>query len=116
MVDNRPSQESGHDFRRETSLDEERDRLTVDLQVRVKRLDKQARIFIPLIALWLITTMPVWSKSLPRFLLLLSSPFVFLPVGFCIIHIVLAWRGVERAKNRIRDWERLTQESRQFER
>jgi hypothetical protein len=84
----------------------ERDRLALDLQDRVAKLNDQARIFIPLIALCLIFAIPIWSKSLTRFLILLLSPFVLLPVGFCIIHLALAWRGILKARTRIRDWER----------
>ena len=84
----------------------ERDRLAGDLRDRVTRLDEQARIFIPLIALCLIAAIPVWSKSLLRFLALLLNPFVLLPLAFCIIHLALAWRGIVKARNRMRDWER----------
>ena len=70
------------------------------------KLNEEARIFIPLIALCLIVAMPIWSKSLVRFLKLLLSPFVLLPLGFCIIHLALACREIVRARIRIRDWER----------
>lgn len=84
----------------------ERDRLAIDLQDRIDRLNEQARIFIPLIALCLIFAIPIWSKSLVRFVLLLVNPFVLLPLAFCVIHLVLAWRRIARARARIRDWER----------
>lgn len=83
----------------------QRDRLDVDLQERIERLNEQARIFIPLIALCLIFAIPIWSKSLVRFLLLLVNPFVLLPLGFCLIHLLLAWRGIAKARARIREWE-----------
>ena len=88
------------------ALTTERDRLAVDLQDRIERLNEQARIFIPLIALCLIAAIPVWSKSLLRFLALLLNPFVLLPLAFCIIHLALAWRGIVKARNKMRDWER----------
>ena len=84
----------------------ERDKLTVDLQDRIERLNEQARIFIPLIALCVIFAIPIWSKSLVRFLLLLVNPFVLLPLGFCVIHLWLAWRGIAKVRTRIREWER----------
>jgi hypothetical protein len=96
------------DFRGERAL--EYARLIVDLQDRVAKLNDQARIFIPLISLCLIVAIPIWSKSLSRFLILLLSPFVLLPVGFCALHLALAWRGIAKAKSRIRDWERLAKE------
>ena len=82
-----------------------RDYLVLELQNRITRLNDQARIFIPLIALCLIVAIPVWSKSLTRFLILLLSPFVLFPLAFCVIHLTLAWRGIVRARNRIRDWD-----------
>src|SRR2546426_615455 len=84
----------------------ERDRLATDLQHRTERLNEQARIFIPLIALCVVAAMPIWSKSLVRFLLLLVNPFVLFPLGFCLIHLLLAWRGIAKARARIRDWEK----------
>lgn len=84
----------------------ERDRLAMDLQDRIERLNEQARIFIPLIALCLIFAIPIWSKSLVRFLLLLVNPFVLLPLAFCVIHLLLAWRRIAQVKARIREWER----------
>lgn len=89
----------------------ERDKLAVDLQDRIERLNEQARIFIPLIALCLIFAIPIWSKSLLRFLLLLVNPFVLLPLGFCLIHLALAWRGIAKARARIREWERSAEEN-----
>ena len=89
----------------------EHDRLVVDLQERIKKLNDQARIFVPLIALCLIVAIPIWSKSLTRFLILLLSPFVLLPVGFCILHLALAWRGIARARTRIRNCERATRDA-----
>lgn len=79
--------------------------LTLELQDRLARLNDQARIFIPLIALCLIFAIPIWSKSLTRFLKLLLSPFVLLPLAFCIIHLVMAWRGIIKARSRIRAFE-----------
>jgi hypothetical protein len=89
----------------------ERDRLVLDLKDRVGKLNDQARIFIPLIALCLIVAIPVWSKSLGRFVILLLSPFVLLPVGFSVVHLALAWRGITKARNRIRDWEHTAKEA-----
>lgn len=86
----------------------EREKLLGDLEGRIKRLDEQARIFIPLIALCLIVAIPVWSKSATRFLMLLVNPFVLFPLGFCLIHLVLAWRGIVKAKARLRECERRT--------
>lgn len=84
----------------------ERDQLAADLQNRIERLNEQARIFIPLIALCLIFAIPIWSKSLVRFLLLLVNPFVLLPLAFCVTHLLLAWRGIAKVKARILEWER----------
>jgi hypothetical protein len=108
MIEHRYSNELNPDFTRQASLAIERDRLALDLQDRVSKLNEQARIFIPLIALCVIVAIPVWSKSAARFLMLLLSPFVLFPVGFCIIHLVVAWRGIVKAKSRLRDWERVT--------
>ena len=110
MIEHRYSLESNPDFHRQASPATERDRLALDLQNRVTRLNDQARIFIPLIALCVIVAIPVWSKSAVRLLMLLINPFVLFPVGFCIIHLVVAWRGIAKAKSRIRDWERVSQE------
>lgn len=82
----------------------ERDNLEVELQNRITRLNDQTRIFIPLIALCLIVAIPIWSKSLTRFVLLLLSPFVLLPLAFCVAHLTSAWLGVSKAKARLREW------------
>ena len=93
------------------SFTTERDKLAGDLQDRIERLNDQARIFIPLIALCVIFAIPIWSKSLVRFLLLLVNPFVLLPLGFCVIHLWLALRGIAKVKARIREWERTAAKS-----
>lgn len=103
MGEHKHPRELTHDI---GQLATERDRLALDLQDRLTRLNEQARIFIPLIALCLIAAMPIWSRSAYRFLVLLSSPFVLLPVGFCVIHLAVAWRGIIKARSRIRDLER----------
>ena len=115
MAEHGYSREGNPNYRRQAALATERDRLALDLQDRVARLNDQARIFVPLIALCLIVAIPIWSKSLVRFLILLLSPFVLLPVGFCIVHLAVAWRGIAKARSRIRDWERVTQESKEFD-
>ena len=84
-------------------------KLVVELEDRISKLNDQAKIFIPLIAMCLIVAIPIWSKSLQRFLILLLSPFVLLPLGFCLVHLVLAWRGIAKARTRIREWERVNQ-------
>ena len=111
MAGQRYSHELNPDLRRQAAQATERDRLALDLQDRVTKLNEQARIFIPLIALCLIVAIPVWSKSAVRFLMLLLNPFVLLPVGFCIVHLTLAWVGIVKARTRIRDWERAVHES-----
>jgi hypothetical protein len=83
----------------------ERERLALDLQNRISRLNEQARIFLPLIALGLIVAIPIWSRSLVRFLILLGSPFVLLPIGFCLIHLILAWRGIAKVRFQLREDE-----------
>lgn len=88
------------------ALTTERDKLALELQIKIERLNDQSRIFIPLIALCLIFAIPIWSKSLVRFLLLLVNPFVLLPLAFCITHLVFAWRAIAKVKARILDWER----------
>lgn len=98
------------DFRRQASFASERDRLALDLKDRLRRLNDQARIFLPLIAFWLILSIPVWSKSPGKFFLLLLNPFVLFPVGFCIVHLAMALRGIAKAKGRIREWEHITSE------
>ena len=105
MAGHRYSHELNPDLRRQAARATERDRLALDLQDRVTKLNEQARIFLPLIALCLIVAIPVWSKSAVRFLMLLLSPFVMLPVGFCVVHLALAWRGIVKARTRIRDWD-----------
>lgn len=115
MAEHRYSDEVNLSFSGQAALATERERLALDLQDRVARLNDQARIFIPLIALCLIVAIPIWSKSLVRFLILLLSPFVLLPVGFCVVHLALAWRGIARARTRIRDWERAVQDSKEFD-
>jgi hypothetical protein len=83
----------------------DRESLVVDLEDRIAKLNEQARIFIPLIALVLIASIPIWSKSATRFGMLLLNPFVLLPLGFCIAHLLLAWRRIKIAKGRIRKWD-----------
>lgn len=102
--------ESGAGLAKPSELAAERDKLAEDLKERVERLNEQARIFIPLIALCLIFAIPIWSKSLVRFLLLLVNPFVLLPLAFCVIHLLLAWRGIAKVRARIREWERSARE------
>ncbi len=106
MSDYKYSPDSYLDDSAQAALRSERNRLALDLEERLAKLNDQAKIFIPLIALCVIVAMPIWSKSLVRFLKLLMSPFVLLPLGFCIIHLVLAWRGILKARTRIRDCER----------
>ena len=110
-----PSRELNPVFLRQVALAAERDKLTFDLQDRLRKLNEQARIFLPLIALCLIVAIPVWTKSPMRFLYLLLNPFVLLPVGFSVVHLVVAWGGIAKARSRIRDWERLRQENKEFE-
>lgn len=97
--------ESNRQLRAEAAPGIDRDALVVELQDRIAKLNEQSRIFIPLIALVLIASIPVWSKSLARFLLLLMSPFVLLPLAFCIAHLLLGWRRIAIARNRIRNWD-----------
>ncbi|HKA18544.1 MAG TPA: hypothetical protein VKN18_09510 [Blastocatellia bacterium] len=99
-------------FRSDQSL--ERDKLELELRKRITRLNDQARIFIPLIALCLIVAIPIWSKSLTRFLILLLSPFVLFPLAFCVAHLTLAWREVIKARARVRDWD-MNQDTREVE-
>ena len=115
MTDHRYSHELNPDFSGQAVRASERDRLALDLEDRVTKLNEQARIFIPLIALCLIFAIPVFSKSPARFLILLLNPFVLLPLGFSIVHLAVAWRGIVKARTRIRDWERATQESNKSE-
>ncbi len=106
MTDFQYSPDSNREIASQAARRSERTRLVLDLHDRLTKLNEEARIFIPLIALCLIVAMPIWSKSLVRFLKLLLSPFVLLPLGFCIIHLALACSGIVRARSRIRDWER----------
>src|SRR5690242_11762830 len=89
-----------------TDLASEHDRLAIDLQRRIERLNEQARIFLPLIALCLIFAIPIWSKSLVRFLKLLVNPFVLLPLAFCLIHLLVAWRGIVKVRARMIEWDK----------
>ena len=98
------------DARSKGMIEPERASLVLALQKREAKLEEQARIFIPLIALTLVFAIPVWSKSLDRFLKLLLSPFVLLPVGFCLAHLMLAWRKIVIARNRIRRMDRAVKE------
>jgi hypothetical protein len=84
----------------------ERRELKLDLEQNESRLAEQARLFVPLVALALIAAMPIWTKSLDRFLKLLASPFVLLPVGFSIAHLVISWRKIIRMRRRMREIER----------
>ena len=115
MAEYRFSHELNPQLRPQAALASERDRLCLDLQDRVTKLNEQARIFIPLIALSLIVAIPVWSKSPLKFLLMLLSPFVLFPLGFCLIHLAVAWRGIAKAKSRIRDWDRVAAENNELE-
>ena len=115
MADQPYASETNPDFGSQAALRREHARLILDLQDKVVKLNDQARIFIPLIAICLIVAIPIWSKSLVRFLILLLSPFVLLPLGFCLLHLVLAWRGIARTRTRIRDCERAVQENKELE-
>jgi hypothetical protein len=84
----------------------ERRELALGLARSESQLAEQARLFVPLVALALIVAMPIWTKSLDRFLKLLASPFVLLPVGFCIAHLVISWRRIIRMRQRMREIER----------
>lgn len=106
MTDYQYPADSNLDPNSQAALHSEHTRLVLELQDGLAKLNEQARIFVPLIALGLIVAMPIWSKSLVRFLELVLSPFVLLPLGFCIIHLALACRRIVRARSRIRDWER----------
>ncbi|PYT03667.1 MAG: hypothetical protein DMF60_17650 [Acidobacteria bacterium] len=105
MTDSPYRPDSDLDLSRQAASPAEHTRLVLELQDRLAKLNEEARIFLPLIALCLIVAMPIWSKSLVRFLKLLLSPFVLLPLGFCIIHLAIACRRIVRARSRIRDWE-----------
>jgi len=86
-------------------LSTDREALVLDLEDRIAKLNEQSRIFIPLIALVLIASIPIWSKSASRFGMFLINPFVLLPLGFCITHLLLAWRRIRIARKRIRKWD-----------
>lgn len=83
----------------------EREVIASEIEDQVSKLNDQSRIFVPLIALAIITAIPVLSKSPVRFLLLLANPFVLLPVGFCLFHLLAAWRRIIRARTRMRELE-----------
>jgi hypothetical protein len=105
MTEQGYSPDTSSDSRAHSEPALERERLALDLQNRISRLNEQARIFLPLIALGLIVAIPIWSRSLVRFLILLASPFVLLPIGFCLIHLILAWRGIARVRFQLREDE-----------
>lgn len=107
--------ESNRGLRGQVSLGIDRETLVVELQDRIAKLNEQARIFIPLIALVLIASIPVWSQSPARFLMLLANPFVLLPLGFCIAHLLLAWRRIAIAKGRIRKWDMVNEQGKSCE-
>jgi hypothetical protein len=92
-------------LRGEAPLTINRETLVVELEDRIAKLNEQSRIFIPLIALVLIASIPIWSKSAARFGMLLLNPFVLLPLGFCLAHLLLGWRRITIAKGRIREWD-----------
>jgi len=106
MSDTEYAHESDVDFRASDLPGSQRERLAVELRDKSSKLDEQARIFVPLIALCIIAAIPVWSRSPLRFLALLMNPFVLLPLAFCVIHLALAWRGIANVRNRIRELER----------
>jgi|SRR5437588_9810115 len=106
MPDTEYAHEYDVDVRASDLPGSERERLAVELRDKVRKLDEQARIFVPLIALCIIAAIPVWSRSPLRFLALLVNPFVLLPLAFCVIHLALAWRGIAKVRNRIREFER----------
>ena len=106
MSDTEYADEYDIDFQASDLPGSERERLAADLRDKVRRLDEQARIFVPLIALSIIAAIPVWSRSPLRFLALLVNPFVLLPLAFCVSHLALAWRGIARVRTRIRELER----------
>ena len=90
----------------------ERPDLAARLEQSEARLAEQARIFVPLVALALLAAMPIWAKSLNRFLKLLASPFVLLPIGFCIVHLAISWRRIVKMRQQIRRNERMNEEAR----
>ncbi len=88
------------------AIDAERRELALGLAQSESQLAEQARLFVPLVALALIAAMPIWTQSLNRFLKLLASPFVLLPVGFCIAHLFISWRKIVKMRQRMREIER----------
>lgn len=90
-----------------------RETLERELQDQLAKLNEQARIFIPLIALLLIASIPLWSRP-AKFLMLLLSPFVLLPLGFCVAHLLLAWRKIAIARGRIREWDMLNDQEKEL--
>jgi hypothetical protein len=105
MTDQGYTPDTSSDSRGHSEAALECERLALDLQNRITRLNEQARIFLPLIALGLIVAIPIWSRSLVRFLILLGSPFVLLPIGFCMLHLILAWRGIASVRFQLRATE-----------
>ena len=93
------------------ALAAERRELLLGLEQSESRLAEQARLFVPLVALALIVAMPIWTKSLDRFLKLLASPFVLLPVGFCIAHLVISWRKIIRMRQMMREIDRAAKQA-----
>ena len=104
MTEQTPSQ---REAQARQALDAERESLRLALQRAETKLAEQARIFLPLVAFALIFAMPIWSRSLDRFLKLLLSPFVLLPVGFCLVHLTLGWRRIARTKRQVRELDQL---------
>jgi hypothetical protein len=88
------------------AIEAERRELALGLAESESQLAEQARLFVPLVALAVIAAMPIWAKSFDRFLKLLASPFVLLPVGFCIAHLVISWRKIIKMRQRMREIER----------
>ena len=103
---------SGRDQRAQV-LGTRRETLEFELQDQLAKLNEQARIFIPLIALLLIASIPVWSKP-AKLLMLLLSPFVLLPLGFSVAHLLLAWRRIAKARGRIREWDALNEQEKEL--
>lgn len=92
------------------ALDAERRERELELERSEARLAEQSWVFVPLVALALIVAMPIWANSLDRFLKLLASPFVLLPVGFCIMHLVISWRKIIRMRDRLHEIERVEEQ------
>ena len=111
MTEQMPRQSAAH---AQAALEVERESLRLALQEAETKLAEQARIFLPLIAMALIFAMPIWLRSLSRFGKLLLSPFVLLPVGFGIIHLVLAWRRIARTKKQVRELDQLAAAAKDF--